>query len=257
MQWMAPATGIAMCQNGSSVEVLRRLVLATSSPRRKVSITVIVGGQAKESANFVRLASGSGHESVSDEMSNFDPMWPRRLSPFGGPVWYDWPMKSTKPLVGKFRRLVLRSAIVFSGIIFATFTHAAEPYGPDPALSPEEVIQIQLQALQVNDIPTPNAGIRQAWILAHPDNRRVTGPLPRFERMINGAAYRPLLGHTAHDLERLATTNQQVMFKVTIETPEGEVLEYLWAVGQINNGPNKGAWMTTSVTPPRQTGRAI
>ena len=152
-------------------------------------------------------SSGSGHESVSAEMSIFDPTWPQRLSPFGGPVWYDWPMESTKPLVGKFRRLVLRSAIAFSGIIFATFTHAAEPYGPDPALSPEEVVQIQLQALQVNNIPTPNAGIRQAWILAHPDNRRVTGPLPRFERMINGAAYRPLLGHTAHDLERLATTH--------------------------------------------------
>ncbi len=117
-------------------------------------------------------------------------------------------------------KLILGPTVAFLVVVLATFAHAAEPLGPDPALSPEDVVQIQLEALQRNDIPTQDAGIRQAWMLAHPDNRRVTGPLPRFERMIKGAAYRPLIGHAAHDIERLGTTEEQVTFKVTIQTPE-------------------------------------
>ena len=53
---------------------------------------------------------------------------------------------------------------------------------PDPALSPAEVIAIQLSALQANDTPGPDAGIAQTFAFAHPDNRRVTGPLPRLRR---------------------------------------------------------------------------
>ena len=141
--------------------------------------------------------------------------------------------------------------------ICATLAHAAEPLGPDPALLPEAVVRIQLEALQRNDTPTPDAGIRQVWMLAHPNNRRITGPLPRFARMIKGASFRPLIGHAAHNIETLATTEAQVTFKVTVETSDGDVLEYLWAVGRVDSGPAEGAWLTTSVSPPRQAGRAI
>lgn len=153
--------------------------------------------------------------------------------------------------------LVLGRTFGLVVFMFATLAHAAEPLGPDPALSPAEVVGIQLKALQRNDTPTQDAGIRQAWMLAHPNNRRITGPLPRFGRMIKSASFRPLIGHATHDIERLDATEEQVTFKVTIETPEGAVLEYLWAVGRVDTGPAKGAWMTTSVSPPRQAGRAI
>ncbi len=173
-------------------------------------------------------------------------------------VWYDSASGRRKiGSAGHAWRLILGPTVAFLVVVLATFAHAAEPLGPDPALSPEDVVQIQLEALQRNDIPTQDAGIRQAWMLAHPDNRRVTGPLPRFERMIKGAAYRPLIGHAAHDIERLGTTEEQVTFKVTIQTPEGDVLEYLWAVGRVNDGAAKDAWMTTAVSPPRQAGQAI
>jgi len=142
-------------------------------------------------------------------------------------------------------------------IVFATIAYAAEQLGPDPALSPEEVVEIQLDALQRNDTPTLDAGIRQVWLFAHPDNKRATGPLPRFNRMLKGAPFRPLIGHTAHDIERLGTTDEQVVFKVTVQTPEGTVLEYFWEVGRVISGPAEGSWMTTSVLQPRRAGRAI
>jgi hypothetical protein len=155
------------------------------------------------------------------------------------------------------RRLLARRIIALLAIVFATIAYAAEPLGPDPALSPEDVVEIQLKALQRNDSPTLDAGIRQVWLLAHPDNKRVTGPLPRFIRMIKGAPFRPLIGHAAHDIERLGAADEQVNFKVTIQTSEGAVLEYFWAVGRVVSGPAKGSWMTISVFQPRRAGRAI
>ena len=72
---------------------------------------------------------------------------------------------------------------------------------PDPALSPAEVIAIQLSALQANDRPQPDAGIAQTFAFAHPDNRRVTGPLPRFAQMIKGPRYELLLNHRSHEIK--------------------------------------------------------
>ena len=152
------------------------------------------------------------------------------------------------------RRAVV--GLVF-GLLFALPAHAADVLQPDPARAPEDVVRIQLEALQRNDVPTADAGIKQTWALAHPNNKRATGPLPRFALMIKGAAYRPLIGHASHEIEELGVAESEVAFKVTIETPDGDVLEYLWAVGRVAEGPNQGAWMTTSVAPPRQGGRAI
>ncbi len=156
------------------------------------------------------------------------------------------------------RRLLARSA----GVLVVTLglsapVAAADLLGPDPARAPEDVVRIQLEALRDNHVPTPDAGIRQTWELAHPNNKRLTGPLPRFAQMIKGQAYRPLIDHVTHEIEELAATPQEVAFKVTVETTDGTVFEYLWAVGLVLEGPTEGAWMTTSVAPPRPGGRAI
>ena len=43
--------------------------------------------------------------------------------------------------------------------------------------------------------PNKSAGIEQVWIFAHPDNKRVTGPLQKFATLFDAPAYAPLLGH--------------------------------------------------------------
>jgi hypothetical protein len=63
---------------------------------------------------------------------------------------------------------------------FAAPSFAADLVLPDPNRAPAEVIAIQLSALQANDVPEPDAGIAQTFAFAHPDNKRMTGPLPRF-----------------------------------------------------------------------------
>jgi len=139
----------------------------------------------------------------------------------------------------------------------ATGGAAAEMRGPDPALTPEEVVSIQLNALRNNDDPTPNAGIAQTFALAHPSNKRVTGPLPRFEQMIRTPAYEPLLGHASHRIERLGGSADAIAFRVTIERPNGDALDYLWEVRRVLQGPDAGAWLTTRVSSPVPAGQAI
>ncbi|MGH6904496.1 MAG: DUF4864 domain-containing protein [Geminicoccaceae bacterium] len=128
---------------------------------------------------------------------------------------------------------------------------------PDPALSPAEVVSIQLMALQANDTPEPNAGIAQTWAFAHPDNKRVTGPPPRFAQMIKGPLYQILLYHRSHRIEEVTRTADQAVFAVTVTSGTGEVVRCQWTVAKVADGENAGAWMTIAVSPPIPIGEAI
>ena len=62
----------------------------------------------------------------------------------------------------------------------------AELLLPNSNIQPEEVVKIQLEGLQKNDIDFKDSGIEQTWKFAHPNNKKVTGPLNNFKRMIKG-----------------------------------------------------------------------
>jgi hypothetical protein len=139
----------------------------------------------------------------------------------------------------------------------ATAPSFAAELVPDPALSPAEVIAIQLSALQANDTPGPDAGIAQTFAFAHPDNRRVTGPLPRFAQMIKGPRYELLLNHRSHEIKEVASTDDEAAFAVVVTSRNGEVVGFRWAVARVAEGEHTGAWMTIGVSPPVPLGNAI
>lgn len=139
----------------------------------------------------------------------------------------------------------------------ATAPSFAAELVPDPALSPAEVIAIQLSALQANDTPGPDAGIAQTFAFAHPDNRRVTGPLPRFAQMIKGPRYELLLNHRSHEIKEVASTDDEAAFAVVVTSRNGEVVGFRWAVARVAEGEHAGAWMTIGVSPPVPLGNAI
>jgi Domain of unknown function (DUF4864) len=128
---------------------------------------------------------------------------------------------------------------------------------PDPALSPAEVIDIQLSALQANDTPARDAGIVQAWAFAHPDNKQVTGPLARFAQMIHGPRYQVLLDHQSHEINEVFRTDDEAAFAVIVTSKTGNVVGFRWAVARVADGEHAGAWMTVAVSPPVPVGKAI
>jgi hypothetical protein len=128
---------------------------------------------------------------------------------------------------------------------------------PGRALSPAEVVEIQLVALQANDTPGSDAGIAQTWAFAHPDNKHMTGPLPLFASMIKGPLYRILLNHRSPDVEQISRTDVEAAFAVTVTNQMGEVAVYRWSVVMVADGEDAGAWMTSAVSPPVRAGEAI
>jgi hypothetical protein len=148
------------------------------------------------------------------------------------------------------------TALALACLMLASPAGAADLLAPDPALSPAEVVAIQLNALQANEAAT-DAGIAQTFAFAHPDNKRLTGPLPRFAQMIRGPQYRMLLNHHSHEVAEVSRTDDEAVFAVTVTSRTGEVVGYRWSVAKVMGGEHAGAWMTISVSPPVPVGQAI
>jgi hypothetical protein len=152
----------------------------------------------------------------------------------------------------------MRSSLLAAALLVMTApSWAADIRTPDPALSPAEVVEIQLTALQANDAPQTDAGIAQTWAFAHPDNKRMTGPLPRFAQMIKGPLYRILLNHQSHEAKEVSRSDDEAVFAVTVTSQTSEVVVYRWSVAKVADGENVGAWMTIAVSPPIPAGEAI
>ena len=70
---------------------------------------------------------------------------------------------------------------IFFFLIFISFSKA-EILMPNSDIRPSEVVEIQLLGLQKNDYNYKDSGIEQTWNFAHPNNKKVTGPLENFKK---------------------------------------------------------------------------
>ena len=121
---------------------------------------------------------------------------------------------------------------------------------PAPSYEPEEVVAIQLLGLQSTNGDYRSVAMQQVWAFAHPSNKAMTGPLPRFARLFDLPAYRPLLGHSTSTITRLAENDDIVQMQVQITGKDGQSYVYLWVVRRVISGPEAGSWMTASVSAP-------
>ena len=79
--------------------------------------------------------------------------------------------------------------LTFSIIVFFFFNVSflkADLLIPKNSILPAEVVKIQLEGLMNNDKNYKDSGIEQTWNFANPNNKKVTGPLDNFKRMIKG-----------------------------------------------------------------------
>ena len=135
---------------------------------------------------------------------------------------------------------------------------------PNPSIAPVEVVAIQLMGLKNNDLVETDFGIRQTWSFAHPKNRNVTGPFPRFAQMLKGPGYSVLLNHKSHEIRNGSgvpkgrTGNDEIsrQFDVFMETAKGDILYFSWIVQKVATGQFKDCWMTVSVSAPRPAGQS-
>ena len=129
---------------------------------------------------------------------------------------------------------------------------------PDPALSPEDVIRIQLEALRHND--RGNRGIEVAFRFASPTNRANTGPLSRFITMIAHGPYSLMLDYRDADYGPVEIVADQARQRVTL-TGTRASMTYWFLLSRQSQPPCVDCWMTDAVyieqSPGRVAGRGI
>ena len=150
---------------------------------------------------------------------------------------------------------------IFCVIIFLLTTISfskAELLNPSSTITPKEVVKIQLSGLQQNDLEFKDSGIEQTWNFAHPNNKKVTGPLNNFKRMIKGASYQMMIDHLSHTITEVGSSNKWAQFEVIILDKNKIYHKFNWQVEKYTiDGSLKDCWLTTMVSSPIPLGSSI
>tara|TARA_B100000686_G_C16152940_1_gene647700 strand:+ start:79 stop:573 length:495 start_codon:yes stop_codon:yes gene_type:complete len=147
--------------------------------------------------------------------------------------------------------------IYFLAIMFIV-TAKAEIIKPNSGIEPYQVIKIQLRGLMKNNDPFLDYGIKQTWEFAHPANKKYTGPLTKFIKMIKGDGYKMLLNHIENEIVQIFKSNDKYGFEVTILGKDKNYYKFQWVVEKYyKEGPLQDCWLTTSVSNPISLGSSI
>ena len=118
---------------------------------------------------------------------------------------------------------------------------------PEPELKPNDVVRLQLLAMQQND--DSDFGIEVTFRFASPANKKQTGPLKRFIRLVRNPSYRPLLNHINATFLELTVEEDFAVQDVIITTSNGKRIGYRFRLSIQKGTLYRGCWMTDSVVP--------
>jgi|TARA_B100001057_G_scaffold320847_1_gene321086 hypothetical protein len=155
----------------------------------------------------------------------------------------------------KKQQIIFKTLIIF---LLSISISKAELIKPRSDIQPSRVIEIQLISLQKNDQNYKDSGIEQTWNFAHPNNKKATGPLGNFKRMIKGNSYQMLLNHLSHTITELGSSDKWAQFEVVILDKDKIYHKFNWQVEKFTmDGPLQDCWLTTVVSSPISLGSSI
>jgi len=151
--------------------------------------------------------------------------------------------------------------LIFKVLIFFSISISiskAELLKPSSNINPKEVVKIQLTGLQKNDLNFQDSGIEQTWNFAHPNNKKVTGPLGNFKRMLKSNSYQMMIDHLSHTITQLGSTDKWAQFEVIILDKNKIYHKFNWQVEKYTEeGELKDCWLTSMVSNPIPLGSSI
>ena len=127
-------------------------------------------------------------------------------------------------------RILLKFILFF---LLLTNISSADLIKPNITLKPIEVLKIQLNSLRNNHIPYKDAGIEQTWEFAHPNNKKATGPLEKFKKMIYSKSYQLLIGHENYEIIVLNKSKNIHVYKVNILSKTKKKYYYIWQIEKL------------------------
>ena len=149
----------------------------------------------------------------------------------------------------------LKKFLILFIFIFLTNSVYAELTEPNVRLQPYDVVKIQLEALKNND--EKDNGIKQTWLFAHPDNKKMTGPYPRFRIMLYDDNYRILINHFSHNINLIMSTDDKYIYGVKVLSDDKKQFFYEWHVSKGDEKNCADCWFTTAVSMPFDQGNSI
>lgn len=141
----------------------------------------------------------------------------------------------------------MRVLLLLAALILAS-CGSFRPPQPSPALTPAEVVSIQLRALQNINQPVPNAGVWIVYQFASPGNRQVTGPYGRFLRMIKSPANRTLLRSRSLKIVSSQVSGAEANVAAEVTGDAGAVSEWVFTLSKLSFENCAGCWMTEGVS---------
>jgi len=119
---------------------------------------------------------------------------------------------------------------------------------PHTERSPEEVLQVVLEALRTNDEPHEAAGLRTAFNFASPQFRsRVGGSLEAFVEEFTDPINEPLVDHREAKRGRLQVEDGEASEQVIVTGEGDETNTYEFFLRQVTHGKYEGCWMVDAV----------
>tara|TARA_B100001063_G_C16298148_1_gene327033 strand:- start:54 stop:527 length:474 start_codon:yes stop_codon:yes gene_type:complete len=157
--------------------------------------------------------------------------------------------------------MLKRLPLIFKVLILLLITNSiskAEILKPSSDINPKEVVKIQLSGLQKNDFNFKDSGIEQTWNFAHPNNKKVTGPLGNFKRMLKSNSYEMMINHLSHTITKLESNDKWAQFEVIILDKSKIYHKFNWQVEKYTEeGELKDCWLTSMVSNPIPLGSSI
>jgi len=150
-----------------------------------------------------------------------------------------------KLLMFKWLTFFLFFVAMISGVAAKDLSRTA----PHPSLAPLDVVMIVMNALRQNDIPKKNRGIAITFNFASPANKRVTGPIGRFVKMVSGPIYGDMLDHQGAEYENILVTGDQARIDVVIRSAVGRFVGFRFFLTKQQHNKFEGSWMTDGVMP--------
>ena len=157
--------------------------------------------------------------------------------------------------------MLKRLPLIFKVLVLLLITISiskADILKPSSDINPKEVVKIQLTGLQKNDLNFKDSGIEQTWNFAHPNNKKVTGPLGNFKRMLKGNSYEMMINHLSHTITQLGSSDKWAQFEVVILDKNKIYHKFNWQVEKYTEeGELKDCWLTSMVSNPIPLGSSI
>ena len=144
-------------------------------------------------------------------------------------------------------KIILRVTVLLVVLVAPAGASHLPLIEPDPSLSPEDVVSIQIEALQQNDTPYADRGIEVTYNFASPANKRMTGPLERFKVMVRSPIYGPMIDHRSAEYVNVRVEGDFAEVDVILQSKNGQYLGYRFMLSRQHDNQYEGSWMTDAV----------